>query len=91
MNGLHVVRRTDIFWAGLSTDLVIEQTLMRSKSTDGLTRKRGMNEVQRLVWVKSKPFCCDVNRSVQDFTVVAYSTSEHILGDPGAVSRGKTK
>ena len=24
LNGLHVVRRTDRFWAGLSTDLVIE-------------------------------------------------------------------
>lgn len=25
MNGLHVIRRSDRFWAGLSTDLVIEQ------------------------------------------------------------------
>jgi len=50
LNGLHVVRRTDRFWAGLSTDLVIEQTLMRSiKSTCSLTRGRGMNELQRLV------------------------------------------
>jgi len=72
LNGLHVVRRTDRFWAGLSTDLVIEQTLMHSvKSTGGLTRGRGMNEQQRLVWVKSMPFCCDVNRSMQDFTGVA--------------------
>ena len=27
--GLHVVRRSDRFWAGLSPDLVIEQDLMR--------------------------------------------------------------
>ena len=71
-NGLHIVCRTDRFWTGLSTDLVIAQTLMRSiKSTGGLTRGRGMNELQRLVWVKSMPFCCDVNRSMQDFTGVA--------------------
>jgi len=77
LNGLHVVCRTDRFWAGLSTDLVIEQTLMRSiKSTSSLTRGRGMNELQRLVWVKSLPFCCDVNRSMQDFTGFAYNTSE---------------
>ena len=40
MQGYHVIRRSDKFWAGLSCDLVIEQTLMRSlKSTAlGLTR-----------------------------------------------------
>ena len=30
MSGNHVVRRKNTFWAGLSTDLVIEQELMRS-------------------------------------------------------------
>ena len=42
-SGLHVVRRSDRFWCGLSTDLVIEQALMRSiKSIGGLfnTRQR---------------------------------------------------
>ena len=35
--GNHVVRRTEKFWARLSTDLVIEQVLMRSiKSVGGL-------------------------------------------------------
>ena len=38
-NGLHVIRRSDRYWAGLSSDLVIEQVLMRSmKTTGGLTR-----------------------------------------------------
>ena len=37
--GYHVVRRRDRYWGGLSTDLVIEQVLMRSvKSQGGLTR-----------------------------------------------------
>ncbi len=31
--GLHVVHRTDRFWAGLSPDLVIEQVLMKSVKT----------------------------------------------------------
>ena len=30
MNGLHVIHRSDCFWAGLSPDLVIEQLLMHS-------------------------------------------------------------
>ena len=43
VNGFHVIRRSDRYWAGLGSDLVIEQTLMRSlKSTVGLTRGGGM-------------------------------------------------
>ena len=30
VNGFHVIRRTDQYWAGLGSDLVIEQTLLRS-------------------------------------------------------------
>ena len=50
-SGLHVVRRSDRYWAGLSTDLVIEQVLRRSmKTSGGLTRGCGMTERQRLIW-----------------------------------------
>ena len=43
--GFHTVRRTDRYWAGLWTDLVIEQVMMRSiKSRGGLTRGRGVTE-----------------------------------------------
>ena len=42
-HGFHTVRRSDRYWSGLWTDLVIEQVLMRSlKSRGGLTRGRGM-------------------------------------------------
>lgn len=48
--GLHVVSISNRFWAGLSPDLVIEQTLIRSlKTTGGLTRGRDMTETQRNV------------------------------------------
>lgn len=37
-SGFHVVRRSEIYWAGLSTDFAIEQVLMRSvKTAGGLT------------------------------------------------------
>lgn len=46
-------------------------------STGGLSRDIGKNVVQRLVWVKSMSFCCNVYSSMQDFTGgVAYNTSE---------------
>ena len=48
MNGHHVVRRSDSFWAGVSTDLAIEQELMSSvKKTGGMTRSRAMTELER--------------------------------------------
>ena len=54
----YVVRRSDPKWAGLSTDFVIEQVLMRSmKTSGGLTRGRGMTEQQRLIWLLSMPVC----------------------------------
>ena len=35
--GYYTIRRSDRFWAGLSTDLTIEQSLMRTvKSPEGL-------------------------------------------------------
>ena len=45
MSGYHSVRRSDRFWGGLSTDLIIEQVLMRSvKTSGGLTRAKGIND-----------------------------------------------
>ena len=50
--GHHVLRRTDRVWGGLSTDLIIEQILMRSvKSSGGLTGGRGIGEAQRAQWI----------------------------------------
>ena len=76
-NGLHVGRRSDRYWAGLSQDLLIEQVLMRSiKTTGGLTRGRGMTETQRLVWLLSTNACSEVNLAMQELTSVSYQTSD---------------
>ena len=77
MNGYHVIRRSDRFWAGLSTDLVIEQMLMRSlKTVGGLTRGRGMTDTQRTLWLLSRPACSEINEALQKFTGTMYITSE---------------
>ena len=76
-NGFHSIRRTDRFWAGLSTDLVIEQVLMRSmKTSGGLTRGRGIGEVQRSVWLLSTPATAEINRAMQEFSGVKYHCSD---------------
>lgn len=76
-SGHHVIRRSDKFWAGLSSDLVIEQVLMRSlKATGGMTRGRGMSEGQRAQWILSMPDCAEMNNALQEFTGVNYGTSD---------------
>lgn len=76
-DGLHVVRKSDRYWSRLSTDLVIEQVLMRSlKTSGGLTRGRGMTEAQRLAWVMSMPACAEVHSAMQNPTDIVNNTSE---------------
>ena len=75
--GFHVVRRSSCLWAGLSTDLFIEQVLMRSlKTSGGLTRGSGMTERLRVIWLLSMPACAEMNRAMLELTNVRYSTSE---------------
>lgn len=75
--GFHVARRSSRAWAGISSDLMIEQVLMRSmKTSGGLTRGRGMTEQQRLTWLLSMPACSETNRAMQELTGVKYSTGE---------------
>ena len=72
-NGLHCARRSDRFWAALSTDLTIEQVQMRSvKMNGGLTQGKGLSETQRLVWLMSMPACAEVNDATQTLTGVRY-------------------
>ena len=88
-DGYHVVRRSDRFWAGLSTDLVIEQVLMRSvKATGGMTRGRGLSESQRAQWLLSMPACADINRAMQTVTNIDYQTSDqHVESRPARKER----
>ena len=55
-NGFHSIRRSDQFWAGLWSDLVIEQLMMRSKKNrGGFTRGRGMTEYTWFMgWLHAK-------------------------------------
>lgn len=76
-NGDFIVRRSDRYWGGIACDLTIEQTLMRSiKSQGGMTRGRGMDEKQRLIWVQSMPECIEINNAMQHLTDQHYETSE---------------
>ena len=92
LNGYHVVRRTDSCWAGLSTDLVIEQELMRSlKSSGGMTRGRGMTELQRAKYILSTPSCSKMKCALESLTKVTYKSSEqHQASRPSRINRDYT-
>lgn len=76
-DGFRIVRRSDQKWEGLSTDLVVEQVLMRSmKMSGGLTRGRGMTGEQWLVGLLSMPVCVEMNCTMLELTGVSYSTSK---------------
>ena len=78
-SGYHVVRRSDHYWAGLSTDLTIQQVLMRSlKTTGGLTRGSGMTEQQRVMWLLPTPACAQTSCTMQDLVAFNVSTATKI-------------
>ena len=73
----YTIRRSDRFWAGLWTDLAIEQSLMiTAKSHGGLTRGRGMIESVRLLWVLSGHKCAEVREAMTEPSGSKYTTSE---------------
>ena len=75
--GFHCVTKSDRYWVGLSTDLVIEQVLMRSINTSsGLTRGRGMVEQQHFTWLLSMLACSEVNRAMQELTGILFNSGE---------------
>ena len=75
--GFHTVRRSNRFWAGLWTDLVIEQVMMRSiKSRGGLTRGRGLTDSVRHQWIYSMHKCAGIHDAMTTMTKLKSSTSE---------------
>ena len=76
--GKHAIRRSNRFWAGLSTDLVIEQTMMRSvKGRGGLTRGRGMHETVRSIWVNTLSVCASVHLAMATLTGLDSRQTDH--------------
>ena len=76
-HGFHTIRRSDRFWAGIWSDLAIEQVLMRSlKSRGGLTRGRGVTESVRLIWLKIMHRCAEIHNSMSSLTKLLHVSSE---------------
>ena len=71
------MQQRDRFWAGMSSDLIIEQVLMRSAKILGdLTQGKVMSETQCLIWVLSMPACANINEAIQKFSCSLFETSD---------------
>ena len=79
MAGLVNPRRSDRVWAALSTDLVIEQTMMKDgKTPGGLTRGRGMTESVRSTWIGSVAECTSIHTAMSHVTKVDVRMEQHV-------------
>lgn len=75
--GFFTIRRTEKFWSGVWTDLVIEQDLMRVlKSSGGLTRGRGLNDCSLAKFVLAQPQCWNVCTALEKIVGTFSGTSE---------------
>ncbi len=68
VDGFFVLRRSDRYWAGIYSDLFIEEVLIRNvKAVGGLTRGRGFEQSASLLWLLSTPACAETT-VMQSFT-----------------------
>ena len=76
-NGYHTIRRSNRYCAGLWSDLVIEQVMMKSlKSRGGLTQGRGMTESVRHQWVHTNHACAVIHDAMTKITNLSLVSSE---------------
>ena len=75
-HGYHTIRRSDRYWSGLWTDLVIEQVLMRSlKSRGGLSHGRGLTESVCLTWIHTMHSCADIHGAMTQVTQLKHTSA----------------
>ena len=75
--GHHVIRRSDRYWAGLWSDLAIEQVMMRSiKCSGGLTRGRGFQESTRNQWISTAHQFASVHDAMTRLTHAEQASSD---------------
>ena len=74
--GFHTIRRNQRIWAGLWTDLTIEQVIMRSiKSRGGLKKGCGVTESVGMLWINSTHSLSGIHEAMTDLTRLKHKTS----------------
>lgn len=84
MAGGHVARRSNKLWAGLPTDLTIEQAMMAAvKGRGGLTHGRGVSESVRSLWIGSVHKTAAVKTALAQLTNTDYCHDQIVHVEQG--------
>ncbi len=76
-SGYFTVRRSERVWAGVWTDMTIEQVLMKAmKTSGGLVRGRGMTDSVLSRWVLGMPGCYELGHRFEEFCGTDITSSE---------------
>lgn len=76
-DGYFTIRRSDRFWSGVSTDMCIEQVLMRGfRAIGGLTHGRGITDSTLQRWVLSAPVCVEISETLSEFAGVSITDGQ---------------
>ena len=82
MERLFLLRCSDNYWAGIFSDLYIEQVLMGSiKSVSGLTRGGGFEKSTSLIWLLSMSACGEVHKAMHEVTSLSIYGAREIHKD----------
>ena len=82
--GRHCVRRSDQTFGGFFSDGTIEQEFMKNmKSIGGLTRGRGLDDVQTIVWCYTAPLVAKINENIRKITETSNNRKMHPELFPG--------
>ena len=78
VNGFHMIRHTDQYWAGPDSDLCCDRVDVNAVSQEyrGLTRGSGITDHQRVVWTMSVPVSSAYTYAMQEFCKTFYTTSD---------------
>ena len=76
-NGYFTVRRTNRFWAGIWTDMTIEQVVMKNlKGRHGVTRGRGITDSTLAYFTSALPACVPIMEAIEELSGVRTESSE---------------
>lgn len=78
---LFTIRRTNRFWSGTWSDMVIEQSLMRQiKTRGGLIHGRGTTDISLNKWISSIPYCIKIGKNISFKTTINgfFNKCEHV-------------
>ena len=75
----HSAKRSDMYFAKVSTDQTIEQTLMKSMEIEGGPFRHGATSSVLFKWIKAALFSTDVVNGMEEFCDVSFKSSyQHI-------------